>query len=83
MKIHYNTTMCNGTMQNFFEKLQEGDEVARVNRIRNIMKTIVFEKQEEIQNNKANLLNILSKEFKKKNYFKSLSREGSREGSKE
>ena len=63
--------------------MQEGDEVARVNRIRNIIESMVFEKHEEIQDNKANLSNILSEEFKKKNYFKSLSREGSREPSRE
>src|SRR5579864_8301176 len=83
MKIHYNATMCNGATQNFFEELSEGDEVAKVNRIKNIIETMVFEKHEEIQDNRVNLSSILSKEFKKKNYFKSLSREGSKNPSRE
>ena len=83
MKIHYNATMCNGATQNFFEELSEGDEVAKVNRIKNIIETMVFEKHEEIQDNRVNLSNILSKEFKKKNNFKDVSREDSKESNKE
>src|SRR5579864_9620503 len=58
MKIHYNATMCNGATQNFFEELSEEDEVARVNKIRNIIETIVFKRQKKIQDNKVNLSSI-------------------------
>src|SRR5579864_1597400 len=63
--------------------MQEVDNVTRSNRIMNMIESIVFENHQEIQDKKHKLSVALSEEFKKRNNFKSISREGSREQSRE
>ena len=39
--------MCNGATQNLFKEMQKEDEVARVNKIRNMIESMVFEKHKK------------------------------------
>src|SRR5579859_7932917 len=83
MKIYYKATMYNEATQTLFKEMQEVDDITRLNRILNMIESIVFEKQQEIQDKKSELSVALSEEFKKRNDFKSTSRKGSREQSRE
>ena len=83
MKINHKATMCNGATQTIFYEIQgESNDGIRTTKIRRIIETIVFEKHQEVQDNKLEFSKILNQEFKKRNDFKRISREGSREPSK-
>ena len=83
MKIHYKAVVCNGATQLLFKEMQEVEERSKGSRILNMIESMIFEKHEEIQDNKSEISRILTEEFKKKNDFKSESREGSKERSRE